>query len=311
MTLDAALPEQLRGPATTITKIAVGLSGAGVYRVDANGQLFVLKISAASEPLPDWRRKLHIQQLDADAALAPRIVHVDESRRAVVNVFVVDRSFPLFYHNPATHDAAFAELARLIRRVHELQPPPDATPSDAHALLTTLWSGLHDFAVPAFVASAITHALAIEPPSGRAFVLSHNDVNPSNLVYDGERIMLIDWDAAGVNDPFFDLAAASIFLRMDAATCAKLLAAYDDAPVAELPPRFLYNRRIMGAIFCAMVMTLARKSGHRGVSGPASLEAAPSLADFYQRMRSGAVNLATGEGQWEFALALLNESTAW
>lgn len=311
LSLDAALPEHLRGPATSITKIAAGLSGAGVYRVDANGELFVLKIATASEPFADWRRRLGIQQLAADAALAPRIVHVDASRRAVVSTFVVDRGFPLFYRDPATHDAAFAQLARLIRRVHELPPPPDVAPSDARTRVASLWVGLRNFPMPAFVADAIGHALAGEPPPGREFVLSHNDVNPSNLVYDGEKIMLVDWDAAGVNDPFFDLAAASIFLRMDAATSARLLAAYDDAPVGDLPSRFVYNRRIIGALFGALAMTFAQKSGHPGRTEPASLDDVRSLADFYQRLRSGAVSLATADGGWEFTLALLKESIAW
>ena len=307
--LDAALPEHLRGPATTITKIAAGLSGAGVYRVDASGELFVLKISASSEPFADWRRKVHIQQLAADAGVTPKVVHIDEARRAVVSVFVADRSFPFYYRNPATHDAAFTELARLIRRVHELPPPPDAPVSDGRAFLASVWDGLRGFAMPAFVADAITQALAAEPPPGRALVLSHNDVNPSNLVYDGEKIILLDWDAAGVNDPYFDLAAPSIFLRMDAAECAKLLALYDDAPIAELPPRFLYTRRLMGALLCAMAMGLARQGGHQGITEPASLDEVPLLSDFYQRMQSGALTLATAEGRWAFALALLKEST--
>jgi len=309
--LDAALPEHLRGPATTITKIAAGLSGAGVYRVEANAELFVLKVSAASEPFADWRRRLRVQQLAADAALAPRIVHVDESHRAVVSAFVVDRSFPLFYRDPATHDAAFAELARTIRRVHQLPLPADAAPSDSRAFLASLWSGLRDFAVPAFVADAVERVLAIAPERDRPLVVSHNDVNPSNLVYDGEKILLLDWDAAGLNDPYFDLAAVSIFLRMDADTCAKLIAAHDDAPVAALPSAFVHMRRLIGALLCTMAMSLARQSGHRGVTEPASLDAAPSLADFYQRMRTGGASLATAEGRWEFALALFKESTAW
>lgn len=307
--LDAALPEQLRGPATTITKIAAGLSGAGVYRVDAGGDPFVLKVSAANEPLTDWRRKLHIQEVAADAALAPRIVHIDESRRAVVSAFVADRSFPLYYRDPATHDRALSQLARVIRRVHELPLPPDVEPSDPHAHVTKLWAGLRDFAVPTFVADAVTRALAVAPTRDRALVVSHNDVNPSNLVYEGERILLVDWDAAGVNDPYFDLAAASLFLRMDAGTCAKLLAAYDDAPVAALPAGFISNRRIIGALFCVMLLTGARQNGLPGMTEPASLDDVPSLADFYQRMRSGAVSLATAEGRWEFAFALLKEST--
>jgi aminoglycoside phosphotransferase (APT) family kinase protein len=181
-------------------------------------------------------------------------------------------------------------------------------PSDARTLVATLWSGLRGFAVPTFVADAVAQALAVTPPGDRAFVLSHNDVNPSNLVYDGEKIMLVDWDTAGVNDPFFDLAAASLFLRMDADSCARLIALHDDAPVAALPSGFIYNRRILGALFCVMSMSFARESGHHGFAEPASLDAAPSLADFYQRMQSGAVSLTTTEGRWEFAVALLKES---
>ena len=44
--LEDCLPTELRGPATSITRIAAGLSGAGVYRVDAAGQMFVLKTAS-------------------------------------------------------------------------------------------------------------------------------------------------------------------------------------------------------------------------------------------------------------------------
>src|SRR5215212_2586627 len=102
MNLEACLPVDLREPSTTITRIAAGLSGAGVYRVEAAGQAFVLKISDEGEPLAGWRRKLHIQQLAANAGLAPRIVHVDEARRAIMSAFVVDRSFPALFGDPRT-----------------------------------------------------------------------------------------------------------------------------------------------------------------------------------------------------------------
>ena len=40
-----------------VTKIAAGLSGAGVYRVEAGGQTYVLKVSDADQPLAEWRRR--------------------------------------------------------------------------------------------------------------------------------------------------------------------------------------------------------------------------------------------------------------
>jgi hypothetical protein len=107
--LDACLPEELRGPGTTITPIAMGLSGAGVYRVERADQVFVLKISDWREFPTAWQRKRHMRQLAAEAGLAPRVV--------------------------------------------------------------------------------------------------------------GENLLLLDWDTAAPNDPYYDLAALSVFLRMDEATC--------------------------------------------------------------------------------------------
>jgi aminoglycoside phosphotransferase (APT) family kinase protein len=310
--LEACLPADLQGPHTTITRIAMGFSGAGVYRVEAAGEVFVLKIAGEGEPLAGWHRKVHIQQLAANAGLAPRVVHVDEARRAVVSAFVVDRSFPAFYWDPRTREAALELLGRTVRRVHELPLPSDADLKDPREPLATHWSRLEaNVALPTFVGDAVRRVLTEEAPArDRAPVLSHNDVNPTNLVYDGEKLLLLDWDTAGLNDPFYDLAAISVFLRMDEGTCQKLLAAHDGAPVSKLPARFAYNRRVVAVLCGAIFLHMARQSGHAGATGVETLESTPSLGEFYQRMRAGSLNPATGEGQWGFGLALMKESLA-
>ena len=312
MNLEACLPRDLRGSATTITKLAAGLSGAGVYRVEADAQVFVLKISDETQPLAEWRRGVHIRQLAANAGLTPRVIHVDQERRAVLNAFVVDRSFPMFYRDPRTHEAALVQLGQMLRRVHELPLPADADAKDARGFLASIWSGLEaSFSVPPFVGDAVRRVLAEEPPaSGRAPVLSHNDVNPTNIVYDGENLLLLDWETAGPNDPFYDLAAVSVFLRMDEKTCAKLLAAHDGEPVSALPARFSYDRRL-AAVFCgAMFMHLAHQRGHAGATGEETLESTPALGEFYKRLMSGALSIASPEGQWWFGLALVKEVVA-
>jgi aminoglycoside phosphotransferase (APT) family kinase protein len=310
MSVEDCLPEHLRGPRTTITKISAGLSGAGVYRVEAAERTFVLKISSADEPIEGWRGKVHIQQLAAGAGLAPGVCHVDEARRAVVSVFVVDKSFPMLYMDPRTRETALTQLGQTLRRVHELPLPPDAESKDGLELLGGVWSGLEgSLGVPPFVGDAIERVLAERAPdSDRALVLSHNDVNPSNLVHDGEHLLLLDWDAAGTNDPSYDLATIAVFMRMDDETCQRLLAAHDDEPVAELPARFVFNRRLVAALCGATILSVVRKGGYVGAIEAATLDSTPTLAEFYQRMRSGAVNLATMEGQWWFGLALAKTS---
>jgi aminoglycoside phosphotransferase (APT) family kinase protein len=306
MDLEACLPAALRGPTTTITRIAAGLSGAGVYRVEAAGQPFVLKIAADE---PRWRGVLHVQRLAADAGLAPAIVHVDEARRAVLSAFVADRSFPMRYGDPRTRDAAIALLGRTLRRVHDLPRSPDIETRDSGALLASFAANLADFALPAFVTDAIARARAeAPPPCDRPAVLSHNDVNPTNLVLDGERLVLVDWDTAGLNDPYYDLATISVFLRMDDATCRALLAAHDGdaAPPAALPARFVYDRRHVAVLCGAAFLHLAHKAGHPGATHAEPL----SLADMYQRLRAGALDVGAPDGQWQFGLALVNEGAA-
>jgi aminoglycoside phosphotransferase (APT) family kinase protein len=180
---------------------------------------------------------------------------------------------------------------------------------DQREFLATIWSGsVANFALPAFVGDAVRGVLTEEAPAfERALVLSHNDVNPTNLVYDGEHLLLLDWDTAGPNDPFYDLAAVSVFLRMDEGTCQRLLTAYDGESVANLPARFVYNRRLVAVLCGVAFLHLARQSGHAGATGEETLGSTPSLGDFYQRMRAGSLNIATGEGQWWFGLALVRE----
>ena len=50
------------------------------------------------------------------------------------------------------------------------------------------------FALPDFAGGAVQRVLAEEPPtSERARVLGHNDLNPTNLVYDGEAIRVLEF----------------------------------------------------------------------------------------------------------------------
>jgi aminoglycoside phosphotransferase (APT) family kinase protein len=316
MSLDECLPAELRGPGTAITRIAGGLSGAGVYRVSAAGQAgeqtYVLKTSSDAEPVADWRRRVEIQRAAGAAGLAPRVVHTDEARRAVVTAFVADRGFIPRFADPRTRATAIDQLGRALRGVHDLPLPADAPRRDLRELIATVWPMLASapgFATPAFVRDAVERLLAeTPPPPDRAVVMSHNDVNPTNLAHDGERVVLLDWDTAGANDPLYDLAAAALFLRLDDATCLALLAAHDGQPSAALPVRFRYLRRFIAVLCGVMFLQLARASGHAG-DATGTLESTPSLEQFYLRLRSGELAVSSAEGQWWFGLALLAQTT--
>jgi Ser/Thr protein kinase RdoA (MazF antagonist) len=222
---------------------------------------------------------------------------------------VADRGFPAFYRNPATHADALVALGTTIRRIHALAILADAPARDPREFLAGLWKSVGaDFLVPALVAAAVKRALDTFPPPGeRTAVLSHNDFNPSNLIYDGAGITVFDWAAAGPGDPFYDLATLAVFLHMDEATWLRLLSAYDGGtPASAIPERLVYTRKLVAVLAGSASLLLARRLKHPGADTAA--EDALALGDFYQQMRAGTLRLGTPEGQWAFGLALVKES---
>ena len=43
-------------------------------------------------------------------------------------------------------------------------------------------------------------------------VPSHDDLKPENILFDGHRVWLVDWEAAFLNDRYFDLAIVANFV---------------------------------------------------------------------------------------------------
>ncbi len=48
----------------------------------------------------------------------------------------------------------------------------------------------------------------------KEYVLCHNDLNPQNIFFNGD-VKLIDWEYAGVNDRYFDVACVCVEFGMD------------------------------------------------------------------------------------------------
>jgi thiamine kinase-like enzyme len=61
-------------------------------------------------------------------------------------------------------------------------------------------------------------------------VFGHNDLLPANLIDDGARLWLIDWDYAGFNSPLFDLANLASNNQLSEDQEALLLEAYFERP---------------------------------------------------------------------------------
>ena len=57
-------------------------------------------------------------------------------------------------------------------------------------------------------------------------VLCHNDLNPQNCIFSKQTIKFIDWEFAGMNDLYFDLASFSVEFQFSVLDEAYMLSSY-------------------------------------------------------------------------------------
>lgn len=190
---------------THIAAIAGGASGAFPFRVEADGRSYLLRIEGAPSPLrnPHQYRSMRIA---AEADIAPRVHYIDEAARVAITDFVVAQ--PL-----SSYPGGMPELGRTLgQMLRRLQ----ATPSFpafvdypdivgrlfAHVRRTGLFAaGVLDRHVDRFERLSQSYAAGAS-----AAVSSHNDCIPANILFDGRRLWLIDWESAYRNDPLVDVA---------------------------------------------------------------------------------------------------------
>ena len=122
-------------------------------------------------------------------------------------------------------------------------------------------------------------------------VSCHSDLKPENIVFDGQRVWLVGWQAAFVNDRYFDLAVAANFVVTNNADEWTYLEQYfGQRPDEYQRARFFLMRQVVH-MFAAAVFLLLGSAG-KPISQSENL---PSFRDFHRRIWAGEVNLADND----------------
>jgi len=234
---------------------------------------------------------------------------VDEARAASVSVRVSGITLAAVAARPTERGAAFASLVQTLARLHALPVPERRTASDEPlALARTIWT--EQARRPGFPAWAIaleprlTEVCAILAADPRA-VFSHNDLNPTNVLWDGTRVWLVDWERAGPAHPYVDLATLSNFLDLPDEAGLGLLAGQERAELDGAARRtFLaardFTRLVYGCVFLRLVPDLAAMP-------LADRDDTRTLLWCYQQMAAGELAITSPRGQALVGAALLGQ----
>jgi thiamine kinase-like enzyme len=209
------------------------------YKLSVGGQSFVLRIGGAeTELLGIDRRCEHLaHRAAASLGIAPEIFFLIEPELYLVTRFIDGR--PLSPAEIGRPDN-LRRVAAAMRAYHLLTPIPCTFSPfrtvEAYAE-TSIRHGVElraDFADLMQQLRQIEGALLEAPASIR---LCHNDLLNANFLDDG-ALRILDWEYAGMGDPFFDLGNFAVHHELSDEQDQILLESYFGAPQA--PAQFAH-----------------------------------------------------------------------
>jgi thiamine kinase-like enzyme len=171
------------------------------FRLDEKTYLF-RKFKLADR---DRKLEFEIQILAYENALAAKPCTLNLSQGYMICEFLEGE------HKEKLEREDIALVVQVLRKLHTLkiaQPPLD---------LKSQFSTLDKTVEDAF---KIIESISAES------VLCHNDLNPKNCLFSEKSLKLIDWEFAGMNDRYFDLAAVSVEFQFELSDEACFLASY-------------------------------------------------------------------------------------
>jgi len=189
-------PEALKG----------GITNANFLVRDA-GERYVARI-ADDIPVHGIMRfnELAASRAAYDAGLSPQVVHAEPG--VMVLRYIEGRTLtPADVRDPAMLE----RIVELVKRAHTEMPRHLRGP----ALIFWVFHAIRDYAASLRElgsphAARLSELLACAERLERAvgaieLVYGHNDLLAANLIDDGSRLWLIDWDYGGFSSPLFDL----------------------------------------------------------------------------------------------------------
>ena len=231
------------GPVEPIL-LSGGLSNFNLTADDA-GERYVIRVGE-DEPFFGVSRDHELRAFRAAhaAGVAPEVVYAEPG--LMVIRFIEGRSLlPADVHEPAR----LAKVARLFRQLHgEAHKHLHSTgfmfwPFQHHRAYIRLLQERSDRLygrwrdmLPGLAAANEALERAMGPAT---IVFGHNDLNPQNIMDDGERVWFVDWEFGGFTVDLFDLGVLAMNIEIRPDEIDPYLETYFEAPATdELRHRF-------------------------------------------------------------------------
>src|SRR5882757_6260634 len=243
-----------------VTPVTGGATTASVFRLEARGRSYLLRVEGEPSPLRNPHQYVSMR-IATEAGIAPEIHYLDEPARIVVTDFIEQQSLKTYPGGPRALALALGELFSRVQATPVF--PYYVNYADivarlfAHVRRTGLFAaGLLD----AHVERLELLREAYDAGATR-LVSSHNDPTPNNILFDGQRLWLIDWESACRNDPLVDAAIVrDQFARSQELEDVLLTAWFGRAPDEALRARLALVRALTHLFYAGVMLSASAEA---------------------------------------------------
>ena len=176
-----------------------GGSTAKMFKFKVDGQYYVLRLMGLDQPIEERRIQVECAQYGTKLGLAPHC-HYTNAEDGVIIMDCVNQL-------PLPKDVVLQSMPELLTKLHyseKISKPFCSTFFYMNDLIAKMIERTPSQPIINYYKAIQEIMLILD--HHKQLASCHNDLNSENVLYDGKQIYLIDFEAAGLEDPYFDLA---------------------------------------------------------------------------------------------------------
>lgn len=281
-----------------------GLSTSALRKIAIDGQPYVVRFSNPADPHHNLAYEFDAMQVAARQKLAP-FLHYANVETGVALMDFVEKQ-PLFA-NRESASTFLVSLAHLVRSLHQGEKFQSETPlmhkvellfslmrpdllavdlvQDSMALMRRLATALHD---PADIRPC------------------HCDINPGNILNDGQKLWLVDWSTATQENFYFDLAGCCTFFFYQSQQAEEaFLHAYFQCPLTEQEMTKYSQMRTFVSIYYGLIFTFLGTPLETALIATDEIDQLPDYPQFMSRVIQGKEQLEEPRSRQRFGFVFL------
>jgi Predicted choline kinase involved in LPS biosynthesis len=275
-----------------------GLSTAHAFKIIVRKNPYLLKIMR-TEVISDPAYEFACMQTAAEAGIAPRVWYANVEDRILITDFVEARPYP---------DDLVPLIVPTLRKLHSLPDFPKVV-----NYFDAIDGFIHRFQLAKIMPESATGEVFLRyadvqkvyPRKDADLVASHNDLKPQNMRFDGNRLWLVDWESAFLNDQYVDLAIVANFFVKDEAGEEGYLGAYFGEPAGEYRLARFYLVRQAVSMFYATLLLL--EASRAGLSIDADMSAS-GFREYHQDLVADKVDMMNAGAKLQYGMIHLREA---